>query len=184
MANLLALAASTSTPRPSSGPSRQRHSHRCGHAWQTDHDVPPGHQGRRACSPPLLSGAARTPAHPGADLGQRRRSDRRQDRHLQRLPGATSFYLEERGVSVSVINPATTASIFYSDILFTTQDEEHTNPIGWRGFGPRASRGGATPSPTRPRPSDLLRKEYGVNRSQAHMEYELQMSKEMIQPLM
>ena len=39
------------------------------------------------------------------------------------------------------------------------------------------------PSPTREEAIALLRTEYGVNRSQAHMEYELQMSKEMIQPL-
>lgn len=52
------------------------------------------------------------------------------------------FYLEERGIPVSVINPRNYGIDFYSDILFTTQAQE-----------------------------------------QAHMEYELQVSKEMIQPL-
>ena len=59
-------------------------SHRCGHAWQTDHDVS-GSSGCRTAGHPLLSGASRAPAHPGPHFGQHRRSDRRPDRHLQRL---------------------------------------------------------------------------------------------------
>lgn len=93
------------------------------------------------------------------------------------------FYLEEHGVSVSVINPRNYGIDFYSDILFTTQNEEHTNPERVAKFRAASLKGWryALAHPTEA--IDLLRKEYAVNRSQAHMEYELQMSKEMIQPL-
>ena len=93
------------------------------------------------------------------------------------------FYLEEHGVSVSVINPRNYGIDFYSDILFTTQNEERTNPERVAKFRAASLKGWryALAHPTEA--IDLLRKEYGVNRSQAHMEYELQMSKEMIQPL-
>ena len=93
------------------------------------------------------------------------------------------FYLEEHGVSVSVINPRNYGIDFYSDILFTTQNEERTNPERVAKFRAASLKGWryALAHPTEA--IDLLRKEYAVNRSQAHMEYELQMSKEMIQPL-
>ncbi|MBV7470580.1 GGDEF domain-containing protein [Aeromonas sp. sif0611] len=93
------------------------------------------------------------------------------------------FYLEERGVSVSVINPRNYGIDFYSDILFTTQDEEHTNPDRVARFRAASLKGWRYALAHPAEAIDLLRKEYGVNRSQAHMEYELQMSKEMIQPL-
>ena len=93
------------------------------------------------------------------------------------------FYLEEHGISVSVTNPRNYGIDFYSDILFTTQNEERTNPERVAKFRAASLKGWryALAHPTEA--IDLLRKEYAVNRSQAHMEYELQMSKEMIQPL-
>ncbi|GJA17531.1 GGDEF domain-containing protein [Aeromonas caviae] len=93
------------------------------------------------------------------------------------------FYLEERGISVSVINPRNYGIDFYSDILFTTQAQERLNPERVARFR-AASLKGWRYALTHPEEAiALLRTEYGVNRSQAHMEYELQMSKEMIQPL-
>lgn len=93
------------------------------------------------------------------------------------------FYLEERGVPVSIINPRNYGIDFYSDILFTTQAQEQANPERVARFR-AASLKGWRYALTHPEEAiALLRQEYGVKRSQAHMEYELQMSKEMIQPL-
>ena len=93
------------------------------------------------------------------------------------------FYLEERGIPVSVINPRNYGIDFYSDILFTTQAQERAHPDRVARFR-AASLAGWRYALAHPQEAiALLRKEYGVNRSQAHMEYELQVSKEMIQPL-
>lgn len=93
------------------------------------------------------------------------------------------FYLEERGVSVSVINPRNYGIDFYSDILFTTQTQEQLNPDRVARFRAASLKGWRYALAHPEEAITLLRTEYGVNRSQAHMEYELQMSKEMIQPL-
>lgn len=93
------------------------------------------------------------------------------------------FYLEERGVPVSIINPRNYGIDFYSDILFTTQAEERANPDRVARFRAASLKGWRYALAHPAEAIALLRKEYGVNRSQPHMEYELQMSKEMIQPL-
>ncbi|MEG0009080.1 MAG: ABC transporter substrate-binding protein [Aeromonas sp.] len=93
------------------------------------------------------------------------------------------FYLEERGVAVSVINPRNYGIDFYSDILFTTQAEDQLNPDRVARFRAASLKGWRYALSHPAEAIALLRREYGVQRSQAHMEYELQMSKEMIQPL-
>jgi diguanylate cyclase (GGDEF)-like protein len=93
------------------------------------------------------------------------------------------FYLEERGVAVSIINPRNYGIDFYSDILFTTQAQERIDPARVERFRAASLKGWRYALSHPAEAIALLRKEYGVNRSQAHMEYELQMSKEMIQPL-
>ena len=93
------------------------------------------------------------------------------------------FYLEERGIPVSIINPRNYGIDFYSDILFTTQAQEQANPARVERFRAASLKGWRYALSHPEEAIALLRKEYGVNRSQAHMEYELQMSKEMIQPL-
>lgn len=93
------------------------------------------------------------------------------------------FYLEERGVPVSIINPRNYGIDFYSDILFTTQAEERANPDRVARFRAASLKGWRYALAHPAEAIALLRKEYGVNRSHPHMEYELQMSKEMIQPL-
>lgn len=93
------------------------------------------------------------------------------------------FYLEERGIAVSIINPRNYGIDFYSDILFTTQAQEQANPTRVERFRAASLKGWRYALSHPDEAIALLRKEYGVNRSQAHMEYELQMSKEMIQPL-
>jgi diguanylate cyclase (GGDEF)-like protein len=93
------------------------------------------------------------------------------------------FYLEERGIAVSIINPRNYGIDFYSDILFTTQAQEQANPGRVERFRAASLKGWRYALSHPAEAIALLRQEYGVNRSQAHMEYELQMSKEMIQPL-
>ncbi|VXA79677.1 MULTISPECIES: GGDEF domain-containing protein [Aeromonas] len=93
------------------------------------------------------------------------------------------FYLEDRGIPVSVINPRNYGIDFYSDILFTTQAQEQAHPGRVERFRTASLEGWRYALAHPQEAIALLRKEYGVNRSQAHMEYELQVSKEMIQPL-
>ncbi|WP_434662844.1 ABC transporter substrate-binding protein [Aeromonas sp. NJAU223] len=93
------------------------------------------------------------------------------------------FYLEERGIPVSVINPRNYGIDFYSDILFTTQAQERANPDRVERFRAASLKGWRYALSHPQEAIALLRHEYGVHRSQAHMEFELQMSKEMIQPL-
>ncbi|WP_310596917.1 ABC transporter substrate-binding protein [Aeromonas aquatica] len=93
------------------------------------------------------------------------------------------FYLEERGVPISIINPRNYGVDFYSDILFTTQAEEQANPERVERFRAASLKGWRYALSHPAEAISLLRREYGVQRSQAHLEYELQMSKEMIQPL-
>ncbi|MFM4717831.1 ABC transporter substrate-binding protein [Aeromonas bivalvium] len=93
------------------------------------------------------------------------------------------FYLEELGVPVSVISPRNYGVDFYSDILFTTQANQAKHPDRVERFRAASLRGWQYALAHPQEAISLLREQYGVNRTQAHMEYELQVSKEMIQPL-
>ena len=125
----------------------------------------------------------RAPAHPGTHFGQHRRSDRRPNRHLQRHLSNEPFPSGRAASPVSVINPRNYGIDFYSDIPSPPRHRSGSirervafscsQPFkGWRYA--LTTRGAYRP---------VGCTEHGVNRSQAHMEYELQMSKEMIQPL-
>lgn len=93
------------------------------------------------------------------------------------------FYLEERGIPVSVISPRNYGVDFYSDMLFTTQANQAEHPDRVERFRAASLRGWQYALAHPQEAITLLRDQYGLTRSQAHMEYELQVSKEMIQPL-
>ena len=83
---------------------------------------------------------------------------------------------------MSVINPRNYGIDFYSDILFTPRHRSAQSGAG--GTFSCSQPQGMALCPHPPEGSHRPAAHgYGVNRSQAHMEYELQMSKEMIQPL-
>lgn len=94
------------------------------------------------------------------------------------------FYMEEADEPYRAINPRNYGIDFYSDILFTTQDELTNNPERVEAFR-RASLKGWEYALEHPEEViALLKREYQVQKSASHMRYESHMIREMILPNM
>jgi len=91
------------------------------------------------------------------------------------------FYLQQRGVAYNVISPVTYGIDFYSDILFTTQAEIDEHPQRVEAFRRATLRGWRYAMDNPQKIIDLLLNEYSVEKSRAHLEFEAQAMRPLVQ---
>jgi diguanylate cyclase (GGDEF)-like protein len=91
------------------------------------------------------------------------------------------FYLQERGVEYNVISPVTYGIDFYSDILFTTQAEIDEHPQRVEAFRRATLRGWRYAMDNPEKVIDLLLNQYSVEKSRAHLEFEAQAMRPLVQ---
>ena len=92
------------------------------------------------------------------------------------------FYLQQNGVEYSVLSPGTYGIDFYSDILFTTEQEVEDHPQRVAAFR-RATLKGWRYAMDHPQEIiDLLVNKYHVNKSREHLEFEARAMRGLILP--
>lgn len=92
------------------------------------------------------------------------------------------FFLKQRGIEYTLINPINYRVDFYSDILFTSEDELKNNPQRVEAMR-RATLKGWNYATTHPAEIiDLLRTKYQVPKSRAHLEFEANAMRQLILP--
>lgn len=91
------------------------------------------------------------------------------------------FYLKQRGVDYNVISPVTYGIDFYSDILFTTQAEIDEHPQRVEAFRRATLRGWRYAMDNPEEIIDLLLNQYSVEKSRAHLEFEAQAMRPLVQ---
>lgn len=92
------------------------------------------------------------------------------------------YYLRQHGVEYTVINPRNYGVDFYSDILFTTEDEIKKHPDRVKALR-NASLEGWQYAMAHPQEIiDLLVNKYKVNKSRAHLEFEANAVRPLIAP--
>ncbi|WP_455924676.1 ABC transporter substrate-binding protein [Pseudomonas putida] len=91
------------------------------------------------------------------------------------------FYLQQRGVDYNVISPVTYGIDFYSDILFTTQAEIDEHPQRVEAFRRATLRGWRYAMDNPEKIIDLLLSQYSVEKSRAHLEFEAQAMRPLVQ---
>lgn len=91
------------------------------------------------------------------------------------------FYLQQRGVDYNVISPVTYGIDFYSDILFTTQAEIDEHPQRVEAFRRATLRGWRYAMDNPEKIIDLLLNQYSVEKSRAHLEFEAQAMRPLVQ---
>ena len=91
------------------------------------------------------------------------------------------FYLKQRGVDYNVISPVTYGIDFYSDILFTTQAEIDEHPQRVEAFRRATLRGWRYAMDNPEEIIDLLLNQYSVQKSRAHLEFEAQAMRPLVQ---
>ena len=92
------------------------------------------------------------------------------------------WYLEQQGIEPQILSPRTYGVDFYSDCLFTTEDEVHTHPQRARSFL-KASLSGWEYAMNHPEEIiDLLISDYNVNKSRAHLRYEAREIRKIMLP--
>ncbi len=91
------------------------------------------------------------------------------------------FYLKQRGVDYNVISPVTYGIDFYSDILFTTQAEIDEHPQRVEAFRRATLRGWRYAMDNPEKIIDLLLNQYSVQKSRAHLEFEAQAMRPLVQ---
>lgn len=91
------------------------------------------------------------------------------------------FYLQQRGVDYNVISPVTYGIDFYSDILFTTQAEIDEYPQRVEAFRRATLRGWRYAMDNPEKIIDLLLNQYSVEKSRAHLEFEAQAMRPLVQ---
>jgi diguanylate cyclase (GGDEF)-like protein len=92
------------------------------------------------------------------------------------------FYLEQRGIEYNVIEPRRYGIDFYSDVLFTTEQEIRDNPERVRAFREASLKGWQYAMEHPSEIIDLLREKYGVAKTRAHLEYEAATMRGLIMP--
>jgi diguanylate cyclase (GGDEF)-like protein len=92
------------------------------------------------------------------------------------------FYLEQRGIEYSIINPKLYGVDFYSDILFTTEDELKTNPERVKAFREASLKGWQYAFDHPQQIIDLLIHKYKTNKSKQHLEYEAREIEKLVLP--
>lgn len=91
------------------------------------------------------------------------------------------FYLQQRGVDYNVISPVTYGIDFYSDILFTTQAEIDEHPQRVEAFRRATLRGWRYAMDNPEKIIDLLLNQYSVEKSRAHLQFEAQAMRPLVQ---
>lgn len=92
------------------------------------------------------------------------------------------FYMQEKGVGVRIINPRDYGIDFYSDVLFTTQQELQGSPKQVEAFR-RASLEGWFYALNHPEETiHVLVNNYRVTKTLDHLRYESNMVREMVMP--
>lgn len=94
------------------------------------------------------------------------------------------FFLEERGVGARIINPRDYGIDFYSDLLFTTQQEVDNYPERVQAFRAASLKGWEYALDHPEEVIQLLVEKYQVRKTPDHMRYESHMVREMILPRM
>lgn len=92
------------------------------------------------------------------------------------------FFLSQKGIVPYAIKPLNYGIDFYSDILFTTQQELKSHPDRVKRFREASLQGWAYALEHPDEIIDLLIKEYQVTKSRKHLEYEAKTLKELILP--
>ena len=92
------------------------------------------------------------------------------------------FYLQRKGVAYTVLSPATYGIDFYSDILFTTEDEATENPTRVAAFRRATLRGWRYAMDHPDEIIDLLLTKYQVKKTREHLEFEAQAMRSLILP--
>jgi len=92
------------------------------------------------------------------------------------------FYLHERGIEHTVINPSLYSVDFYSDILFTTEQELDDNPERVKAFRQASMKGWRYALKHQDEIIELLMSKYLVDKSRAHLKYEATTLQQLILP--
>ncbi len=92
------------------------------------------------------------------------------------------FYLLQKNIDYRVISPNTYGIDFYSDILFTSETELHEHPERVEAFRRATLRGWRYAMDHPEEIIDLLLKQYKVNKSRAHLQFEAQAMRSLILP--
>lgn len=92
------------------------------------------------------------------------------------------FYLQQQGVGYTVIQPQRYGIDFYSDILFTTEQELRDNPERVRAFREATLRGWHYAMAHPQEIIDLLLEKYAVKKTREHLEFEAESMRGLILP--
>ncbi|PPC92331.1 MAG: GGDEF domain-containing protein [Methylobacter sp.] len=92
------------------------------------------------------------------------------------------YYLKERGVEFTVINPRNYGIDFYSDILFTSEQEIFDHPQRVKAFRQASIEGWVYAMEHPDEIIELLLKKYQVNKSKQHLEFEAAAMRPLIYP--
>ena len=92
------------------------------------------------------------------------------------------FYLEQQGIQYSIINPKTYGVDFYSDILFTTEQELTTHPDRVALFREASLKGWQYALDNPDEIIELLLTKYRVDKSKAHLEFEAKIIQDLVLP--
>jgi diguanylate cyclase (GGDEF)-like protein len=92
------------------------------------------------------------------------------------------FILNQRGIAYSVINPNTYGIDFYSDILFTTEQELKQHPERVESFRRATLKGWRYAMENPDEIIDLLLTKYHVQKTRAHLKYEADAMRPLILP--
>lgn len=92
------------------------------------------------------------------------------------------YYLKERGIEYTVLNPRNYGVDFYSDILFTSEEEIKNHPQRVKAFRQASLEGWNYAMNHQPEMIDLILKEYTTKKTKAHLEFEAKIIKSLMYP--
>jgi PAS domain S-box-containing protein len=92
------------------------------------------------------------------------------------------YFLQQQGIEFTVLNPRNYGVDFYSDILFTTEDELKHHPERVKAFRQASLEGWYYAMDHPQEIIDLLLKKYKVNKSREHLEFEADAIRSLIIP--
>nr|CRH05519.1 Conserved membrane protein of unknown function. Containing signal transduction response regulator, receiver region domain, ATP-binding region, ATPase-like domain and diguanylate cyclase domain [Candidatus Magnetococcus massalia] len=92
------------------------------------------------------------------------------------------YYLKEQGIEINTINPRAYGIDFYSDILFTTEQELKQHPQRVEAFRAATLRGWRYALDNPGEIIELLKLRYGVKKSRAHLRYEAEVVSRLVKP--
>ena len=92
------------------------------------------------------------------------------------------YFLKQQGVEFTVLNPRNYGVDFYSDILFTTEDELKQHPERVKAFRQASLEGWYYAMDHPQEIIDLLLNKYKVNKSRGHLEFEAEAIRALIVP--